>query len=156
MTRVSKFLALPSPDRRLLLRALMPLTILRAGLWMLPFPRVLSLVERWKRPGAAPAHSAHPAPEKLAWAVRAASAAIPGGRNCLLRALAMQVMLGRAGHASELRLGVARPGEAAFAAHAWVECAGKIVMGEDEAAAYVPLRPSAAERTSSGLTSRPR
>jgi hypothetical protein len=156
MTRVAKFLALSSAQRRLLVRALVLLALLRVALWTLPFPRVISLVERWKpRDEAAPLPS-RPAPEQLAWAIRAASAAIPGGRNCLLRALAMQVMLGRAGYASELRLGVARPGEAAFAAHAWVECAGNIVMGEDEAAAYVPLRPSAAERTSSGLTSRPR
>ena len=49
-------------------------------------------------------------------------------------------MLRRRGLTSELRLGVRRPREGKFQAHAWVECEGDIVVGDlDELAEYAPL-----------------
>jgi hypothetical protein len=43
--------------------------------------------------------------------------------------MAMQVLLGRLGQRSELRLGVARKLGGQLEAHAWVETQGRIVIG---------------------------
>src|SRR5690349_7185173 len=48
--------------------------------------------------------------------------------TCLSEALAAQAVLARHGHASELRIGVRKAGEK-FEAHAWLECAGRILIG---------------------------
>lgn len=62
-------------------------------------------------------------------AVTAASACVPGGRNCLVRAIAVQGMLNGRGIASELRIGVSKSPAGQLDAHAWVECMGGIVIG---------------------------
>lgn len=51
------------------------------------------------------------------------------GASCLTQALALQYLLARAGHASALHVGVRRDDAGAFAAHAWVSCNGRIVIG---------------------------
>jgi hypothetical protein len=52
--------------------------------------------------------------------------------------------LRRDGHDAVLRVGVARQDSSDFRAHAWVECAGKVVIGKikdfDEYAPLPPLR----------------
>ena len=58
--------------------------------------------------------------------------------RCLASAFALQRLLSREGHASELHIGVARDG-AGFAAHAWLTSAGRILVGEEEREAYKPL-----------------
>jgi hypothetical protein len=74
--------------------------------------------------------------------VRAASRFIPGGSNCLVRALAAQTLLGRFGYRSELRIGVRKTPDAGLAAHAWLESAGTVVIGEFELENYLPLAPA--------------
>jgi hypothetical protein len=90
-----------------------------------------------------------PTVERIAWAVRAASRFIPGASNCLVRALATQTLLGRFGHRSDLRIGVRKPADGAFAAHAWLESGGAVVIGEFELGHYVPLAPAVASRAGS-------
>jgi hypothetical protein len=48
----------------------------------------------------------------------------------LSQALATQILLARAGEASELRIGVARSGNREVRAHAWLETHGQIIIGE--------------------------
>ena len=67
-------------------------------------------------------------PEKIAWSVNAVRRRCPGG-SCLQWALVARRLLKRHGHHSELRFGVARPGGNEFSAHAWVECGGRVVVG---------------------------
>lgn len=52
------------------------------------------------------------------------------GASCLTQALALKFVLGRAGHASQIQIGVKQDGEGAFSAHAWVTCNGRIVLGQ--------------------------
>jgi len=82
---------------------------------------------------------APPTIERIAWAVRAAGRFIPGGTNCLVRALATQSMLGRYGHRSDLRIGVRKAADGGLAAHAWLESSGAVVIGEFELEHYVPM-----------------
>jgi hypothetical protein len=82
---------------------------------------------------------ARPTIERLAWAVRAAGRYIPGGTNCLVRALATQSLLGQYGYRSDLRIGVRKATDGGIAAHAWLESSGAVVIGEFELEHYVPL-----------------
>lgn len=59
--------------------------------------------------------------------------------TCLTQALALQAMLGRAGTPSELRIGVARGKETEVDAHAWLECEGRVVIGDGQLERYVPM-----------------
>jgi transglutaminase superfamily protein len=78
---------------------------------------------------------------RVAWAVRTATHLVPLGRTCLTEALAAQHLLRRRGHDATLRFGVDKPAGDALAAHAWVEAAGRILIGGESAARYRPLLP---------------
>ena len=69
----------------------------------------------------------------LTRAVERAAARLPGDTVCLPRAMALQWMLRRRGHASALVFGVQserREGDI-HALHAWVEVGGRTVIGAD-------------------------
>lgn len=63
------------------------------------------------------------------------------GASCLTQALALQYLLGRAGHASHLQIGVRQDERGDFSAHAWVTCNDRVVLGQDDTriAAYTPI-----------------
>lgn len=65
----------------------------------------------------------------VGWAVTRTAAYLPFPALCLAQALAARAMLRRRGIGSVLHVGVARPGGAAFEAHAWLEAAGAEVTG---------------------------
>jgi hypothetical protein len=92
---------------------------------------------------------ARPTIDRVAWAVRAASGVVPGASNCLVRALATQAMLGRYGYSSDLRIGARKAEHGGLAAHAWLESAGTVVIGEFELEDYVPLTPPGTNRSGS-------
>jgi hypothetical protein len=109
--------------------------------------RVLSLatVRRLVRFVLGSAHPLPPGRRRSAQVlIRAAvSAGIhwPFGSTCLARALVAQALLHRHGHEGRLRLGVRRNSDGIFAAHAWIERRGDIVVGGPaaEIATYTPL-----------------
>lgn len=41
-------------------------------------------------------------------------------------------MLTRHGTASRVKIGVAKPAQEAFKAHAWLECGGRVILGDLE------------------------
>jgi len=49
--------------------------------------------------------------------------------SCLTQALALQWLLARAGHGSDLHVGVRHNEKGHFEAHAWLSCNGCIVLG---------------------------
>lgn len=63
----------------------------------------------------------------VTWAIDAVGRRI--GTTCLVEAAVAFTMLRRHGHDPRLRIGVKR-GASDFAAHAWVECDGRVVTGE--------------------------
>lgn len=138
MTRLRKFIALGPDERRIVLQALVSVVAMRLATWTMPFQRVRALADRM-RSRSSRALPENPSRERIVWAVMAAANLVPGGSNCLVRALAAEVMLGRYGYPAELRFGVASPAAGGFKAHAWLESDGAVVIGDFELENYVPL-----------------
>lgn len=72
-------------------------------------------------------------------AIVAQAVSIAGRRSlwrttCLRQALLVEALLARRGVESELRIGVRNDATTGFGAHAWVERAGHVLIGGDEAA----------------------
>jgi hypothetical protein len=129
MRRLASFLALPAGDRLLLLRAFAALALARAALHLVSTERLRGWASRFK-PGTRPV-------ERVAWAVSTASRLTPG-TTCLASAFALQRLLSVEGHASELHIGVAKR-EQRLAAHAWVVCGGRTLIGEYGSDGYTHL-----------------
>jgi hypothetical protein len=139
MTVLGRFLQLPARKRRLLIESAALLLLVRAALWLLPFEvllrwtRRIGQSERLRHDGDTPV-------DAIVWAVRRASRLIPGA-TCLTQALAGRILLARAGHLSELRIGVRKNPGTGFEAHAWLEHGGQVVLGGlDDLSRYVPMR----------------
>jgi Transglutaminase-like superfamily len=74
--------------------------------------------------------SARHAPvRRIGWAVETMGRALPWECTCLVQALAGKGMLRRRGVPSTLYLGVARQGQTALTAHAWLQCGSEILTG---------------------------
>jgi hypothetical protein len=135
MRRVNKFVRLPPADRRLLIQAAWLLSVVRLGLWLLPFERLRRFLAR------STAVTCQVSTEKITWAMSVVGRYIPLA-TCLAQALATQVLLVRCGRPASLRIGVARGGGRRLQAHAWVESEGRIVLGDlEDLAHYTPLPP---------------
>ncbi len=143
MKLITKFMALPVSERVLLFKSLTPLVAMRVGLWTLPYARVRAVADWMTRHGRTSSHSdageTKPSREKIAWAVATASRIVPGGINCLVRAMATEIILKRYGYASTLKIGVAKPAAGQFEAHAWLESDGVVVIGDFQLDRFVPL-----------------
>jgi hypothetical protein len=136
MRGLRTFIRLQSGERELVLRALLLVAAIRVALWVLTFQRLQRVIESWNSWG----HLRNDLPiGRLVWAVRAASRRIPAA-SCLAQSLALHCLLTRAGHPSEVRIGVTKDREGGFGAHAWVECAGQpLLSGPEEVERYVQL-----------------
>ncbi len=79
--------------------------------------------------------------DQAVWAVTAAARRVPGTR-CLAWALALRGLLGQAGVASDLCIGVAIERVGVLKAHAWVQCSRRSFSWGDDVHGYTVLRPS--------------
>ena len=123
-------------ERALLMRALPLVLAVRVALWILPSRSIVRKVQRMAA-GTATARSPARSPGEIVWAVEAVARRVPRA-SCLTQAVSAQYLLRRHGHRSELRVGVAR-GDTGFRAHAWVEHAGRVLIGGEGSAAFTPL-----------------
>jgi len=135
-------------DLKLKLSAFYWLWVVRVGLAVLPFPRVLALQQRACRKNGGVAPEAHYGTwfERVSWAVESTDRFVPGAK-CLARALVGQILLSQRGISSDLRIGVKREEERGVRAHAWLESNGVPVLGGDPLDQYTPL-------SSTGTTNR--
>ena len=119
------------------LRAWIVVVRVRLTLWLRPWPAA----ERAFAHLAAPASPESRIPSAdvadLRRAVLLAARVVPRA-TCLVQAIALQILLARAGQPSDLRLGVAFDETRLFAAHAWLEQKGRILIGASEAR-WTPL-----------------
>jgi hypothetical protein len=139
MGRLRSFFGLPAGRRRELVEAGLRLLAARFRLSCFSFERVLHRQEALRR---SPRATRAPEPgeaERIAWAVDRASRLVPRA-TCLAQALAAQGMLARRGIRSEIRIGVAHPSGRRLEAHAWLECAGRVVLGMHEPDRFRPLK----------------
>ena len=89
--------------------------------------RSVDAMRNWATP-----HARHQGEQaRLLLAFRRASDRLPG--TCLVRALALQRLLADHGHASELRIGVARSGTGLMA-HAWLVQGDRVLVGAGQEA----------------------
>jgi len=133
MSTFEKYLRLAARRKRLLHAALAWLILSRIGLALFSLPtlqRRFSEVSSLRLAGASLA--------ELRWAVLAAARRVPGTK-CLARALALQVLMTRAGLPAKLCIGVAKEGGGALEAHAWVLHEGVPVLEEPDLERYALL-----------------
>ncbi|MBI4613045.1 MAG: lasso peptide biosynthesis B2 protein, partial [Planctomycetes bacterium] len=142
MRRLSRFLALPSGERAILVHAALLLAALRAVPAWFGFGRIRAVLAFLASRRRVFRRRVRVPEERIAWAVSAAGRRLPGTTSCLAEALAAQVLLAREGHRARLEIGVARGEGESLAAHAWVECGGQILLGTPEPGfRYTTLRP---------------
>ena len=132
MISLYRLLRLDPATRRLLIEAGLWLAAVRVGLTLLGFRRLNRLLGLWfseevrgdMKPPLGPFREHRSEADRVFWAVSAAGRRIPGGRSCLVQALAARLLLARSGIRSRLRLGAARGEGNRFEAHAWLEWGG--------------------------------
>jgi hypothetical protein len=136
LSAAKKYFSLARDERRLVEEAIVVLGATRVMLWTLPLKRLNSIAESMGRARVSPDRAG--SRETIVRAVERASNAIPAANNCLVRAIAAQIMLARRGIDAELKIGVAHPSDG-FKAHAWLECAGEVVIGDFAPGEYFTL-----------------
>lgn len=138
MLMLAKFCRQPSLDRRLLLSAAALHLFVAIGVRVLPFARVRHALDRFAAFGSQ-ARSADDIEARVVRAVRMAAARLPGA-SCLTEALVARCLLMQFRREATLCFGVSRaqPVDRPLDAHAWLERAGRAVMGA-RAVDYEPL-----------------
>lgn len=135
LRRWRTFWKLSGTDRVLVAEAWAVVWLVRVALWTMRMRTVERLCSRsTPRARRQPA----PAPRRVAWAVVTASRYVPQA-TCLTQALAARSMFSRRGVPSGLHIGVGRDDAGAFAAHAWLDCAGEVLIGKSEQHRYTRL-----------------
>jgi hypothetical protein len=135
MRRLRRLLRLPAAERWLVVRVAALLAAVRLALVLLGWPVVRRLAARAARP--VPGAAAVP-PARLQRAVERAGRHVPGA-TCLVQAIALQILLGRRGQATDLRLGVAHGEGRRLEAHAWLESDGRVLVGAAGRERYTAL-----------------
>jgi hypothetical protein len=125
LNRVGKFLDLPADEQRQMLHTLLLVIAFRLGLWIVPYHVLQHIADRVAARRIAPADE----PQRISRNITAMSRYVPGA-SCLTQALTAQVLLQRDGFTPKMRIGVARGELGEFKAHAWIECDGKIIVGD--------------------------
>ena len=113
----------------ILVQASLAVASTRFALWILPLAkirRMIWLVFSAERPLPAMRRSTQ---DQVVRAVVSAAKHCPIGSTCLATALVGQALLHRHGYVVELRVGVRRDPGGKFAAHAWLERQGSVVLG---------------------------
>lgn len=127
-----KFLSLGRRDLLLLAEALLAVAAVRLALLIVPLKalhsRVIAHAARSKAEQRAPGRAD---PERIAWAVAAAGARLPGG-TCLPRALALQWLLARRAESSVVHVGFLLRESGEVRGHAWLEHRGEVLIGGGE------------------------
>lgn len=141
MDKLRKFASLPSADQRRFFVALPVVVAVRVALWVLPFGKLQAAITRpVRRRSGAVAPSMTDA-ERIAWSVGSAARFVPKA-TCLTQALAGSLLLSRAGHPAEVRIGVAKDPAGKLEAHAWVESRGRVLIGDHDLHRFTTLGPA--------------
>lgn len=142
MRRLARIFKMPFSDLCLLAESVLALAFVRLGLNFLRFQTLRQVLKKLSTGGKQEAPPERRLIKKVIWSVNKVSTYVPFFRNCLNRALATQVLLGRRGQEVDLRIGVARDPGGNLRAHAWIESDGQIVLGgTDDIWQLTPLPP---------------
>ena len=141
MVPLSRFWKLALTDKLLLIEALFLLGLAQVGVRTLSFATLRTVLTRISRIAPRTTALTHTSPtrQRIIWAVEAAGQHFPAVGTCLTQALAAYVLLRRRGCETNLRIGVSRDPTGKFAAHAWLEQEGAILIGEAWSKKYTPM-----------------
>jgi hypothetical protein len=130
-----KLISLRADERSLMLQAAALLPAVRLVQSSLPFKRWRPLLTR-----GAPTRTKALTPGQIALAVDRARRGVPGVYKCLPVAYTGHLLLHRHGHDSTVQVGVARDAQGKVEAHAWVECEGRVLIGDQpDLSRFVPF-----------------
>jgi hypothetical protein len=135
MTHLHKPAEMSGRERSLLLEATPALAATRLGVWLLPLRTLRRIVARMAT--MLPDPGAVDRPESVVTAIVRASRCVPGA-TCSSQVLTVQTLLGRRGQPANVRIGFSGGAGRGLVGHAWVESAGRILIGEGDLAAYAP------------------
>ncbi len=130
MSLFDTFTAASRRDYPVLIEAALVSIAVRVALLLLPFSTVQRLAARKAGAGRRRDRIER---ESIVGAVHSVTRYLQSERRCLLRALAVQWMLHRAGQSAELRIGVTRSADGVLLAHAWTEQDGDVITGGKDA-----------------------
>src|ERR1044071_2727805 len=124
-----RFIGMPHAQRSVLLKVMPIVAMVRLALWTVSFATASEFLQGRGLRGIVSRSFARRRPAELAWAVRGASRYIPAA-SCLTQSLALQFLLTQTGRACGLRIGVTKQSSRALSAHAWVDCAGEVLLDQ--------------------------
>ncbi|HEY9621776.1 MAG TPA: lasso peptide biosynthesis B2 protein [Crinalium sp.] len=140
MKRLFKSLYAKVSNRYLLLKTLVLLNVIRLGLWLLPFQRLLKLIAYSEQHLSIRPNRQRPSIGKLVWLINTATHHSPGGAKCLARALVAKILFTQFGYSPNFKIGVAKGQENRLEAHAWIEYQGRVVIGHlSDLSRFIPL-----------------
>ena len=143
MRRLSWFLALSPPRKRLLFHALIALPLCYAALTVTGFRRLQAILSGFHtidiRGAPARSRADFDRIQSTMWAVRAAANHGLVRGQCLQQSLTLWWLLQRQNLEGEIRFG-ARRRDDKLEAHAWVEVGGAVLpLGAEESPSFVPF-----------------
>jgi hypothetical protein len=135
--RLGRVLALSSADWRLLAEAIVVAPYVELGLRVIPLDRLLATLGRTgRRRGVGLEIDL----DRTARIVEALFRHYPFRPSCLKKSLVLFRLARRRGMPAQLRIGVKKQRDELLA-HAWVECAGRMLLPGDGVELYHPLPP---------------
>ena len=131
MRLLFKFLSLPTYKKILLIKAAFLLTIMRLVIFLVPLKSIKRLVEELLIIKSMVKQDT--GQSEIKWAVDTASNYITFTKTCLVKSLAMHILLIRNGFESTLNIGVTKDKSEKLGAHAWVESDGEVLIAKEHA-----------------------
>lgn len=133
---LNRFMRLGESERWLIVETTFYLCCAKVATWTTPTRTLLALGSLDLSEGAADTRVAS-LPAEIAPAIRALdkSSRRLAFANCLIRALALRMLLASRDIATELHIGARKDEQGEFAAHAWLTCNDTILVGGDDAKA---------------------
>lgn len=125
-----------NPELLLLTRVTILVSLVRMGLWLVPFRTVRRVVAFFAKPSSG--IILYFSVEQLSKAVSTASCCVPKA-TCLTQALALHILLKRRTLESQIRIGVAKDKNGIIEAHAWVESEERVVIGDHNLNHYTSM-----------------
>lgn len=123
-TRLKRFFARRFSDNLFLFRSWLMLWVVSISLRLMHYRKCRKIFSHELA-------RTHWSPESIGWAVTTGARYVPGAK-CLAQAIVAEALLLQSGFPAHIQVGVTKPGESRLRAHAWVQCEGVVVVGEDE------------------------
>jgi hypothetical protein len=140
--QLSKFLNLPAREKFLLMAAFFLVVLFRIGIWVLPFRQMKKILSKIAARAPVRNEGESPVIKQIVRFVGSVSRFVPSA-SCLTQALAALVLIKFYGEHAELKFGITIDSNKNFAAHAWLERSGRIILGKlSDHGNYTILKPT--------------